>query len=791
MKNIVANLNNSLVLTVTIVFVNALFFILQILLVRHVSYDVLGNYALIHTMLLFIGIGIDSLSPTIIHAIGQEKRNRPDTTLIWPHHSHTRRYVMIGIILALVWIIALPFITRLFSTVPWIVIALWTPAIFTLVLYTVTKATIHGNIFFKTIAGVLLGEATVKAILVLSGIGFENEFLLYSSVPISILVGYLISRACIRYIKKDTATSIARVATFSRTFFISILALNATSSILFAMDMFFAKALLSATEAGQYAILSTVGKILFFAGTIANSFLLVFVSNTAERRSRLKIFSVILTINASIVVGGLMVFGIFGDTVLPFIFGEKVLTVSGLVIPYLISIACIVVYSAIILFRIIEHRYIFASIPLLFIIIIAMRIPTIHTLEDFVSAILVSSTSMLAVTVVTHWYTTWRRGEYSFIREILKLFTPPPVPIDNKTIVWMNRKSFEHPDAGGAEVYIENIGKRIAGDVQTILVTSNDENDSRMFVQNGNILTIKIGSLMSVFVLLPLYYLIHLRKANVVLDNDNAMPFFVPLYRRSKTILIVHHIHQRVFRSHLPVGLSHVACWIEKVVLPKLYSTTVAISPSTRKDMVAIGFPESQITLVPNGVDTKQYVPQEARLPDAVRLITYCGRLKEYKRIHHLIEAFRQARRHHPDIHLAIVGHGNELHNLKEQARDLITAGVCTFTGFVSESDKIQIYQRTWVHVLPSSMEGWGITITESGACRVPTIGYAIPGVRDAIIHEHTGLLCPAETIESLSETLIALLNNPETRNTHANNSHIHAQNYSWDTSADILKKLL
>jgi len=41
----------------------------------------------------------------------------------------------------------------------------------------------------------------------------------------------------------------------------------------------------------------------------------------------------------------------------------------------------------------------------------------------------------------------------------------------------------------------------------------------------------------------------------------------------------------------------------------------------------------------------------------------------------------------------------------------------------------------------PASWEGWGLVITEAAVRGTPSVGFDVPGVRDAVVHGETGLL--------------------------------------------------
>lgn len=65
---------------------------------------------------------------------------------------------------------------------------------------------------------------------------------------------------------------------------------------------------------------------------------------------------------------------------------------------------------------------------------------------------------------------------------------------------------------------------------------------------------------------------------------------------------------------------------------------------------------------------------------------------------------------------------------------------------------------------LPSYREGFGTVVIEAGACGKCTLGTNIPGLRDAVVHNETGILVPPKDIPALRDALKLLFNNKELR---------------------------
>ncbi|MCJ0764329.1 glycosyltransferase family 4 protein [Variovorax terrae] len=63
--------------------------------------------------------------------------------------------------------------------------------------------------------------------------------------------------------------------------------------------------------------------------------------------------------------------------------------------------------------------------------------------------------------------------------------------------------------------------------------------------------------------------------------------------------------------------------------------------------------------------------------------------------------------------------------------------------------------------VLPSYREGLPKTLIEAAACGIPLITTDVPGCRDVVTHEVTGLLVPARDIGALESAIVRLVENP------------------------------
>ena len=193
------------------------------------------------------------------------------------------------------------------------------------------------------------------------------------------------------------------------------------------------------------------------------------------------------------------------------------------------------------------------------------------------------------------------RIRHSFFHVVVPLFdrvfpTKPITAHDNLRVLFLNWRDPEHPQAGGAERFLHEIGRRWvrAGHVVEWL-TASFPGASREAMLDGIKVT-RVGNAISVYGRIPLEYLRNFRdRFDIIIDAENGIPFFSPLFSLKPKICLMHHVHRDVFKKHLPRAISPFFIWLEGWVMPRLYrkSRFVAVSEDTRREMRECGFSEN------------------------------------------------------------------------------------------------------------------------------------------------------------------------------------------------------
>ncbi len=123
------------------------------------------------------------------------------------------------------------------------------------------------------------------------------------------------------------------------------------------------------------------------------------------------------------------------------------------------------------------------------------------------------------------------------------------------------------------------------------------------------------------------------------------------------------------------------------------------------------------------------------------KIVLAAGRLAPEKNLPFVMRAFKLVKRQVPNAHLAIVGAGHILKELKVEIKRLGLEDCTTITGMVSREDMMKWYSAGDVTVLYSWVEALGLVLLEAMAQGTPNIGYNGTGIKDVIKDGKTGFL--------------------------------------------------
>jgi glycosyltransferase involved in cell wall biosynthesis len=350
-------------------------------------------------------------------------------------------------------------------------------------------------------------------------------------------------------------------------------------------------------------------------------------------------------------------------------------------------------------------------------------------------------------------------------------------------ILVINWRDITNPEAGGAEVHLHEIFRRVASrGHRVVLLASGYPGAAREETVDG-IHVIRRGTWWNFNFVVPGVYLSSLRHQgfDIVIDDINKIPFYTPLYVHTPLLALMHHLFsESIFHETAFPFASYV--YASERAIPLVYRRTrfTVVSESTRDELIDRGVAPSRIAVIHNGIDLNRYQPDTRRRSPEPNVV-YLGRLKKYKSIDLVLHSMKRVLETLPSAKLTVVGDGDDRPRLEALARQMEMDRAVRFTGRVSEKEKIRILQRAQVVVNPSRKEGWGVTVIESNACGAPVIASDVPGLRDAVQDGKTGVLVRYGDVQSLAASVILMLRNPRVREEFSRRAITWARGFSWD----------
>ncbi len=140
---------------------------------------------------------------------------------------------------------------------------------------------------------------------------------------------------------------------------------------------------------------------------------------------------------------------------------------------------------------------------------------------------------------------------------------------------------------------------------------------------------------------------------------------------------------------------------------------------------------DEPVAIIPNGIDLSVFKPgkrSEDTPSDGLKTLLYIGRLERRKGVNCLLQAFKLLEERNSDIELIIAGDGPDRAKLEYLADELNIVNI-TFTGYVTEAEKLELLRRADLFCAPALYgESFGIVLLEAMASGLVTVAGNNPG---------------------------------------------------------------
>lgn len=190
-------------------------------------------------------------------------------------------------------------------------------------------------------------------------------------------------------------------------------------------------------------------------------------------------------------------------------------------------------------------------------------------------------------------------------------------------------------------------------------------------------------------------------------------------------------------------------------------------------------FNTEKVKLIYNGV--KQYNFKEKE-KDKNRIISV-GMLYFEKKQDITIKAIGRLTKKYPKLKLTIVGDGEERENLERLVNDLGLSNSVEFMGHIKNDEVMELMSKSYIFIMPSINEGFGIVYLEAMKAGCITIGTKGEGIDGFIRNNENGFLLRPD-VDEVVKLIDDIYNNKYDLNTIRKNAYDDVSELTWENNA-------
>ncbi len=353
-------------------------------------------------------------------------------------------------------------------------------------------------------------------------------------------------------------------------------------------------------------------------------------------------------------------------------------------------------------------------------------------------------------------------------------------------MLYLNWRDTGHPEGGGSEVYAERVADGLArlGHHVTVL-TARYAGSAAEEVRPSGVRVVRAGGRLGVYP--HAAWAVRSGRVpapDIIIETQNGVPYLAALWsRRTTHVVLVHHVHREQWPVVFGPMMARFGWFLESRVAPAVNRRRpyVAVSEVTRRELGELGVDPERVRVIHNGALPPP--PHDVqRSPDPQLLLL--GRLVPHKRVELALEAMARLREEFPTARLVIAGRGWWEEEIRDEIERLGLGDRVELAGFVTEEERHRLLASSWVSLVPSIKEGWGLVVVEAGMHATPTVAFdGTGGITESIIDDETGYLARHDDLDDFVQLIRRLLVDPTERRRLGKGAEAFAAEFTWDAT--------
>ncbi|MGF1639098.1 MAG: glycosyltransferase family 4 protein, partial [Cyclobacteriaceae bacterium] len=200
--------------------------------------------------------------------------------------------------------------------------------------------------------------------------------------------------------------------------------------------------------------------------------------------------------------------------------------------------------------------------------------------------------------------------------------------------------------------------------------------------------------------------------------------------------------------------------YLQNMFYVKGTNKIVVISDELKKQFVKLGIPEQHLKVIYNGTPKERYENLDLNKVEELKKKygikdedTVIGSISRIKNQDQIIKSLKYLP---ADIKLFLIG--VPINYYDALVKKLGVKNKIIYTGTVPVDEVLAYYKLLKVNILASTMDGFGLVLTEAMALETPVIATNFGGIKNVIDNEVDGLLFDDNDIEGLAKQIQRLL---------------------------------
>jgi phosphatidylinositol alpha-1,6-mannosyltransferase len=274
---------------------------------------------------------------------------------------------------------------------------------------------------------------------------------------------------------------------------------------------------------------------------------------------------------------------------------------------------------------------------------------------------------------------------------------------------------------------------------------------------------------------------------------------FKLFYRKQKYFCVIHGLDITYAQKNSLMGKIY-----KFINIPseKKMDKLIMVGNETINEAVKIGIPREKCVFIPNGLNADEVCENHSRAElekllgqnlEGKKIIFRGGRFVKHKGVDWFVRSVMPKL---PENYILVAaggvvakktaGDANDFENVKKTVEELNLSKRVILLANLPRSDMKILFSTCDIYISPNikvagSMEGFGITAIEAGACGKVVLASNIEGLKDAIIDGQNGFLVESENPEAWVIKINEVLSDSfDRKNFGEKASQFVNENYSW-----------